>query len=59
MGTTSFNLSATHQITTAEVAQYHKDGHILLPGVLSTEELEYYRPWILVCVDAIVHTHDV
>jgi len=44
METTTFNLTAAYGITQAEVAKYQKDGHILFRGVLSPDEIEYFRP---------------
>jgi ectoine hydroxylase-related dioxygenase (phytanoyl-CoA dioxygenase family) len=58
METTLTNLSTAYPITPAEVTQYHKDGHILLRGVLSPEALGYFRPCILACADEIARTHD-
>jgi len=58
METTTFNLAATYGITFAEAAQYQKDGHILLRGVLSPEEIEYFRPLLISCAEEITHTRD-
>jgi ectoine hydroxylase-related dioxygenase (phytanoyl-CoA dioxygenase family) len=58
METTTFNLSAAYEITQAEVAKYQKDGHILFRGVLSPDEIEYFRPLILKCAEEIARSRD-
>ena len=58
METTTFDLSAAYTTTPTEVAQYHKDGHILLRGVLSPDEIEYYGPLVLRCAEEVACTRD-
>jgi ectoine hydroxylase-related dioxygenase (phytanoyl-CoA dioxygenase family) len=58
METTTFDLSAPYTTSSADVAQYHKDGHIVLRGVLSPDEVEYYRPIIVKCAEEAARTRD-
>ncbi len=41
----------SYPLTTRHVEQYQRDGHILLPGVLSPEEISAYRPVIRAAVE--------
>jgi ectoine hydroxylase-related dioxygenase (phytanoyl-CoA dioxygenase family) len=58
MEQTTFNLSDTFSVTPSEISQYHKAGHILFRGMLSPEELDYFRPRILAYAEGIEHTAD-
>lgn len=40
-------LSSTYWLSAEQVAQFHRDGHILLHKVMSKEEIAAYRPAIL------------
>lgn len=44
--------------TDEEVASYRRDGHVLLRGVSSAEDLEAYRPAILAAIESVVRRHD-
>jgi ectoine hydroxylase-related dioxygenase (phytanoyl-CoA dioxygenase family) len=57
METTTFDLTSTYPITAVQADQYRKDGHILLRGVASPEEVEHYRSLLLAYVDEVIHTH--
>ncbi len=57
MATTTFNLATTYPITPAQAEQYRKEGHILLRGVTSLEEIDYLRPLIVGYTDKVVDTH--
>jgi ectoine hydroxylase-related dioxygenase (phytanoyl-CoA dioxygenase family) len=47
----SCDLEKPYSITSDESAQFRRDGHILLHGVASAEEIELYRPLITGLVD--------
>jgi ectoine hydroxylase-related dioxygenase (phytanoyl-CoA dioxygenase family) len=51
METVTFELAKPYTITAEQAAQYRRDGHILLRGVISEEELEYFRPLIMRVAD--------
>jgi ectoine hydroxylase-related dioxygenase (phytanoyl-CoA dioxygenase family) len=57
METTTFDLARTYTITPAIAEQYRKDGHILLPGILSPDEVEFFRSLIIAFAEEVVHTH--
>jgi ectoine hydroxylase-related dioxygenase (phytanoyl-CoA dioxygenase family) len=59
METTTFDLSTTYTVTPAQVEQYKRDGHVLLRGVASQDELDYFRPLITDLVHEIARTRDV
>ncbi len=58
METTTFDLTTKYEIPPAQVEQYRRDGHILLRGVASPEELEYFRPLIIGIAEEAAKTHD-
>jgi ectoine hydroxylase-related dioxygenase (phytanoyl-CoA dioxygenase family) len=45
------DLNDEYPLTEEQIAQYRRDGHILLRGVCSAEELEAYRPALVAAVD--------
>jgi len=57
METTTFNLASVYPLTQAQADQYRGEGHILLPGVASHEEIDHFRSLILAYVDEVIHTH--
>src|SRR5437868_6651386 len=44
------DLSHDYEVSTAQIARYQRDGHILLRGVATSGELAVYRPCILEAV---------
>jgi ectoine hydroxylase-related dioxygenase (phytanoyl-CoA dioxygenase family) len=46
METAPFSLTRPYQLSSAQVAQYRHDGHILLRDVVPPEEIDRYRPMI-------------
>ena len=46
METAPFNLKRPYELSSAQVAQYRHDGHILLRNVVPPEEIDRYRPII-------------
>jgi len=59
METITFDLSKPYLLTPAQPAQYRRDGHILIPGVASPEEIDYFRPLITGLVDDSALSRDV
>ncbi len=57
METKTFDLATTYHITPAQAEQYRNDGHILLRGVVSSEEIKYFRALIVDYVDEVARTH--
>ena len=53
METKTFDLSSTYTLTPAQVEQYHKDGHIVLRGVATREEIDHIRLLIMDVVEGI------
>jgi ectoine hydroxylase-related dioxygenase (phytanoyl-CoA dioxygenase family) len=58
METITFDLSKPYTLAPAQSAQYHHDGHILLRGVASPEEIDYFRPLITGLVDEVALSRD-
>jgi ectoine hydroxylase-related dioxygenase (phytanoyl-CoA dioxygenase family) len=58
MDTIAFDLSTSYEITATQADQFKKDGHILLRGVASPEEIEHFGPLITDCVDDLARTRD-
>jgi len=58
METIAFDLSKPYSVGVEQSAQYRHDGHILLPGVASAEEIEYYRPMIVGLIDELAKSRD-
>lgn len=50
-----FDSSNEYTLTPEEQSAYRRDGHILLPGVASRSEVEYFRPIMTGMVDEIAH----
>jgi ectoine hydroxylase-related dioxygenase (phytanoyl-CoA dioxygenase family) len=59
MDTTTFDLSKPFPVTADESARYRRDGHILLRGIASPEELAHFRPLIMSLVEEIARTRDI
>lgn len=57
MDTTTFDFATTYPVTSDQSDQYRKDGHILLRGVVSSDELAHFRSLIIAYVDEVIHTH--
>ncbi|MEH2137645.1 phytanoyl-CoA dioxygenase family protein [Nostoc sp.] len=41
------DLSQEYPLTTEQIKQYRQDGHLFLPGILSSEQIAAYRPQIV------------
>jgi hypothetical protein len=59
MEKTTFDFSNTYSVAADQSAQFRKDGHILLRGVASSEEVANYRPLIISLVEEIARTRDI
>jgi ectoine hydroxylase-related dioxygenase (phytanoyl-CoA dioxygenase family) len=58
MDTITADLSTTYELTAAQTDQYRRDGHILLRGVASPEEVERIRPLVTELVTDITRVRD-
>ncbi|MBI3586117.1 MAG: phytanoyl-CoA dioxygenase family protein [Ignavibacteriales bacterium] len=54
----SFNLSKEHPISAEQKKAYQQDGHIILRGVASSEEVGFFRPLISGIVDEVAQSKD-
>jgi ectoine hydroxylase-related dioxygenase (phytanoyl-CoA dioxygenase family) len=57
MEATTFDLASTYRVTPATAEQYRREGHILLRGVVSPEEIEYFRSLIIAFAEEVMHSH--
>jgi ectoine hydroxylase-related dioxygenase (phytanoyl-CoA dioxygenase family) len=57
METTTFDLATKYPLTADQAEQYRKDGHILLRGVATPEEIAHFRSLILAYVEEVIHEH--
>ncbi|MBI3580047.1 MAG: phytanoyl-CoA dioxygenase family protein [Ignavibacteriales bacterium] len=53
-----FNLSKEYPVAAEQREAYQRDGHIILRGVASSEEVEFFRPLITGLVDEVAQSKD-
>jgi ectoine hydroxylase-related dioxygenase (phytanoyl-CoA dioxygenase family) len=58
MEATTYDLARPYPVNADQCAQYRRDGHILLRGVVEPEEIEYYSPLVTDLVDKHTRTRD-
>jgi ectoine hydroxylase-related dioxygenase (phytanoyl-CoA dioxygenase family) len=58
METLTFDLARPFAISSEQWLAYRRDGHIVLQGVASVEELEYFRPFIIEIVEEVERSQD-
>jgi hypothetical protein len=55
----TYDLAGVYPIDAEKCANYRRDGHILLQGVATPDEIQYYRPLITKIADECSSTRDV